>query len=49
VRQVLDGQVLSRDELVAAVGEVLGRTDLEAQLRSGWVAVLKPVAWQGGS
>jgi hypothetical protein len=48
VGQVLDGQVLSRNELVAALGEVLGRADLEAQLRSGWGIVLKPVAWQGG-
>ncbi len=48
VGQVLDGQVLSRDELVAAVGEVLGRPELEAELRSGWGTVLKPVAWQGG-
>jgi winged helix DNA-binding protein len=48
VGQVLDGQVLSRDELVTAVGELLDRPDLEAELRSGWGAVLKPVAWQGG-
>jgi hypothetical protein len=48
VAHVLDGRALSRDELVVAVGEVLGRADLEAELRSGWGAVLKPVAWQGG-
>lgn len=48
VGQVLDGRVLSRDELVVAVGELLGHSDLEAELRSGWGAVLKPVAWQGG-
>jgi Winged helix DNA-binding domain len=47
VYQVLDRQVLGRDELVEAVGEVLGRPDLETQLRSSWGAVLKPVAWQG--
>jgi Winged helix DNA-binding domain len=47
VGQVLDGRALSRDELVVAVGELLGRSDLEAELRSGWGAVLKPVAWQG--
>jgi hypothetical protein len=47
VRHVLDGQVLSRDELVAAVSRFLGRPDLEAQLRSGWGALLKPAAWQG--
>jgi Winged helix DNA-binding domain len=48
VGQVLDGRVLSRDELVTELGEALGRADLEAELRSGWGAVLKPVAWQGG-
>jgi hypothetical protein len=48
VGQVLDGRALSRDELVAAVGELLSRPDLEAELRSGWGTVLKPVAWQGG-
>ncbi len=47
VRHVLDGQVLSREELVAAVSDLLGHGDLEAELRSGWGAVLKPVAWQG--
>jgi hypothetical protein len=47
VGQVLDGRVLSRDELVVAVGELLGRPDLAAELRSGWGTVLKPVAWQG--
>jgi hypothetical protein len=47
VADVLDDQVLTRDELVTAVGERLGHSDLEAELRSGWGAVLKPVAWQG--
>jgi hypothetical protein len=47
VGEVLDGQVLSREELVVALGKALGRADLEAELRSGWGAVLKPVAWQG--
>jgi len=48
VGQVLDGQVLRRNELVAAVAEVLRRADLKAHLRSGWGTVLKPVAWKGG-
>lgn len=48
VGQALDGQVLGREELVAAVCERLGRPDLEAALHSGWGSVLKPVAWQGG-
>ena len=47
VAQALDGRVLSREELVAAVSEIIGRADLETELRSGWGAVLKPVAWQG--
>jgi hypothetical protein len=47
VDQVLDGRALSREELVAAVGEVLGRPDLQGQLSSSWGAVLKPVACQG--
>jgi len=43
----LDGRVLTRDELV---GELISRTGghhLEHQLRSGWGAVLKPLAWMG--
>jgi hypothetical protein len=47
VADALDGRVLTREELVAAVVERLDRPDLEEQLRSGWGAVLKPVAWQG--
>ena len=47
VAAVLDDRVLTREQLVAAVGERLGRADIEAELRSGWGAVLKPVAWQG--
>jgi hypothetical protein len=48
VADVLDDQVLTRDELVAAVADHLGHDGLADQLRSGWGAVLKPVAWQGG-
>jgi hypothetical protein len=47
VAAVLDGRVLSREELVAEVLERMGRPDLGEQLRSGWGALLKPVAWQG--
>jgi Winged helix DNA-binding domain len=49
IAAVLDGQTLTREELVAAVTAHLGRSHqaLEEQLRSGWAAVLKPVAWQG--
>ena len=47
VAEILDDQVLTREELVAELGTRLDRPDLEAELRSGWGAVLKPVAWQG--
>lgn len=47
VADVLDDQVLTREQLVAELASRLGRADLEEQLRSGWGAVLKPVAWQG--
>jgi hypothetical protein len=45
--EVLEGRTLSRDDLVS---EVLARTHdapLAEHLRSGWGAVLKPLAWQG--
>jgi hypothetical protein len=47
VSHILDGQVLTRDELVRAVvaeGKLAG---MEAQLRSGWGSLLKPLAWTG--
>jgi hypothetical protein len=47
VAEALDGRTLTRDELTTDLGERLGRPDLEAELRSGWGAVLKPIAWQG--
>jgi hypothetical protein len=47
VSEVLDGQVLTREELVDQVAAKLGHADFEEQLRSGCGAVLKPVAWQG--
>jgi hypothetical protein len=47
VAEVLDDQVLTREQLVVELADRLGRPDLEEQLRSGWGAVLKPVAWQG--
>jgi hypothetical protein len=47
VTDVLDGRVLTREQLVSALGDRLGRADLADQLRSGWGTVLKPVAWQG--
>jgi hypothetical protein len=47
VAEILDDQVLTREQLVAELADRLGRPDLEGELRSGWGAVLKPVAWQG--
>ncbi|MFD4458856.1 DNA glycosylase AlkZ-like family protein [Nocardia sp. NPDC058480] len=47
VSGVLAGQVMTRDELVEAVLAEPGFAHLGEQLRSGWGAVLKPLAWQG--
>ena len=48
---VLDGAVLTRAELVAAimdrVGHRTGADALRESLGSGWGALLKPLAWQG--
>lgn len=47
VSEILAEQVLTRDELVEAVLAEPGFAHLAEQLRSGWGAVLKPLAWQG--
>jgi hypothetical protein len=47
VYELLDGTVLSREELVAGVVARTGDTVLGEKVRSGWGAVLKPLAWQG--
>ncbi|MFX0578105.1 winged helix DNA-binding domain-containing protein [Nocardia nepalensis] len=47
VSQVLDGVVLSRDELVDTLVADPAFHRLGAELRSGWGALLKPLAWQG--
>ncbi|MFN2557891.1 MAG: DNA glycosylase AlkZ-like family protein [Nitriliruptorales bacterium] len=47
VADALDRRVLDRDELVAEVVARTGSRHLEAQLRSGWGALLKPLAWLG--
>jgi hypothetical protein len=41
------GDALTRDELVSAVVEHTGDENLAEHMRSGWSAVLKPLAWQG--
>ncbi len=47
VQAELDGATLSRDDLVAAVEKRTGDAEISAAVRSGWSAVLKPLAWQG--
>ncbi|HEY8543617.1 MAG TPA: winged helix DNA-binding domain-containing protein [Acidimicrobiales bacterium] len=47
VGEILDGRVLTRDELVAEAVERLENPDIEEELRSGWGTLLKPIAWQG--
>jgi hypothetical protein len=47
VRDALDGAVLSREELVAAVTAQRGLEHVAEGLRSGWGTLLKPLAWQG--
>jgi hypothetical protein len=43
----LHGRVLTRDQLVAELLARTGSRHLKEQLRSGWGAVLKPLAWMG--
>ncbi len=47
VREVLNGKVLSREQLVAAIVDRTGNKSLAEHLQSGWGAVLKPLSWQG--
>jgi len=47
VREALDGKVLTREELVAAVIAKRGFGHVGDALRSGWGSLLKPLAWQG--
>ncbi|MFI6169696.1 winged helix DNA-binding domain-containing protein [Nocardia sp. NPDC051052] len=47
VRRVLDGAVLTREELVQTLLADPAYHRLGEQLRSGWGALLKPLAWQG--
>ncbi len=47
VREALDGTLLTRDELVAAVITRRGLEHVGEALRSGWGTLLKPLAWQG--
>lgn len=47
VRDALQGNVLTREELVAAVTARRGLRHVGEGLRSGWGTLLKPLAWQG--
>ena len=47
VPEVLTGTPMTRDELAIAVAERAGRPQLAERLRSGWGAVLKPMAARG--
>jgi hypothetical protein len=47
VRDILHGQVLTREELIAELGKRKGFDHVADQLRSGWGTLLKPIAWQG--
>jgi hypothetical protein len=47
VAGILDGAVLTRDQLVTRIVADKRFAGMEDQLRSGWGQVLKPLAWRG--
>jgi hypothetical protein len=47
VREALNGAVLTREELIAAVVKKRALRHVGEGLRSGWGTLLKPIAWQG--
>jgi len=47
VSKLLDETVLTRDDLVTRIVARKEFAAMEEQLRSGWGALLKPLAWQG--
>ncbi|MFF8725793.1 winged helix DNA-binding domain-containing protein [Streptomyces sp. NPDC015171] len=47
VSEILHGAELTREELAAELIRDRRFTGMEKQLRSGWGALLKPLAWQG--
>jgi hypothetical protein len=49
VSQVLDGRMLTREELASEVTRLTGSTELGGKLRESWGAMLKPAAFQGSS
>jgi Winged helix DNA-binding domain len=46
-REALAGTVLTREQLTDEIVRRTGDRSLREQLKSGWGAVLKPLAWQG--
>ena len=46
-REALAGNVLTREELIAAIVASRGLQHVGDALRSGWGTLLKPLAWQG--
>ena len=47
IAEVLDGQLLTREELAAAVEERSGDAALGAKMRESWGSMLKPAAFRG--
>lgn len=45
--EILDGRLLTREELISELTDRLAAPELAAALGSGWSALLKPLAWQG--
>jgi hypothetical protein len=47
VRSILDGRVLTREEVNAEILKAPGYEHLGSELKSGWGTLFKPLAWQG--
>ena len=47
VREALDGKVMTREEVNAAIVAQRKLRHLDDELRSGWGTLFKPLAWQG--
>jgi hypothetical protein len=47
IGEVLDGQMLTREELAQRVGEKLGSKDLPERMTGSWGSMLKPAAFRG--
>jgi len=47
VRNILDGRVLTREEVNAQIVQRPGYEHLADELKSGWGTLFKPLAWQG--